>query len=88
MAEYIEREALIAKLCGDQCRCCPPPEEPCNNCYEVSTVANFPAADVAPVVRCRHCYAHGRCGAEKIYLSEGIEDPFCCRGARKEGNGE
>lgn len=49
MPEYIEREALIAELCKDQCRCTPPPDGPCANCYEVRKVAEFPAVEVAPV---------------------------------------
>lgn len=50
MAEYIEREALLEQICREQCRCNPPQDEPCVNCYEFSVVMNAPAADVAPVV--------------------------------------
>ena len=82
MAEYIEREAVkavVKRQLGAT--------ELFEGIFNADIDA-IPAADVAPVVRCRRCYAHGRCGAEKIYLGEGIEDPFCCRGARKDGNGE
>lgn len=83
MPEYIEKAQIV-----DWYRCYGQTDEPIPFETLVFDLRSMKAADVAPVVRCRHCYAHGRCGAEKIYLSEGIEDPFCCRGARKDGNGE
>ena len=43
----------------------------------------LPAADVAPVVFCRNCTAHNSCTAERNFLSEGITEPFCCRGNLK-----
>ena len=48
--------------------------------YELANTA----ADVAPVVFCKDCHAHTRCLAERVYKSEKIEKPFCCRG-RKDG---
>lgn len=39
------------------------------------------------VVFCEDCEAHGRCAAEQIYQSEGIEKPFCCRGKAGEQDG-
>ena len=45
-------------------------------------IAMAPAEAVSPVVFCDECYAHGLCLAEKIFLSEGIERPYCCRGNR------
>ena len=41
-----------------------------------------PAETVLPVVFCDECYAHGLCLMEKIFLGEGIEKPYCCRGNR------
>lgn len=49
-------------------------------------IKGVPSASVAPVIFCRECAHHGRCAAESIYLSEGIPEPFCCRGKPKEGS--
>lgn len=46
------------------------------------------AADVTPVVYCSKCLHHNRCIAESNYLSENIENPYCCRGKRKDGDGK
>ena len=32
------------------------------------------------VVYCRNCQSQDRCLMEKTFRSEGIEEPFCCRG--------
>ena len=39
------------------------------------------------VVMCAECASHGRCLQERIYMSENIPDPYCCRGKRKDGEG-
>lgn len=78
MAEYIEREALLKKMCA-ACR---------------EYVKNAPAADVAPVVRCKECKHRRLCGvAPFMYYScahsDGLadavqEDDFCSYGERKD----
>lgn len=51
MAEYIEREAALNKLCQDNCG--HDYNGKCYNCYTAAFIEQYPAADVAPVV-------HGR----------------------------
>lgn len=51
MAEYIEREAALNKLCRDNCG--HDYNGKCYNCYTAAFIEQYPAADVAPVV-------HGR----------------------------
>lgn len=81
MAEYIEREAFKQKyLC-------------CGYLPEMSEQEfdEFPAADVAPVVRCKDCiYTRKLYGA--LVCKYGTcsvcilrEDFFCANGERKEG---
>lgn len=54
MAEYIERDALLNKLCEENCnRTFEPGRATCANCYLGHVLSEAPAADVAPVV-------HGR----------------------------
>ena len=36
--------------------------------------------DDTEIVFCRNCRSHELCQMEKIFRSEGIEEPFCCRG--------
>ena len=55
-------------------------------CRFETAIKEAPAADVAPVIFCRQCAAHNRCAAEQNFLSEGIAEPFCCRGARTDGD--
>ena len=52
MAEYIEREAALNRLCQENCGH-DFVEGKCHNCYTGSFLTYIPAADVAPVV-------HGR----------------------------
>ena len=52
MAEYIEREAALNRLCQENCGH-DFVEGKCHNCYTGSFLTYTPAADVAPVV-------HGR----------------------------
>ena len=51
MAEYIDRETLLDELCRDNCE--RTYDGTCHNCRMTETIADFPSADVAPVV-------HGR----------------------------
>lgn len=51
MAEYIDRAALLNKLCGENChRDFEAERAGCENCYWANELAHAPAADVAPVV--------------------------------------
>lgn len=93
MAEYIEREALLAHLYSEQ-------DEPHDIAAEI---AAFPAADAAAVVRCKECRhllqvfkpeiekGGGICGkgyeTGKVegYLLRVKADDFCSYGEPKEG---
>ena len=44
MAEYIDREAALMKLMQDGC-----------SAKNLQSISDMPAADVAPVVRCKDC---------------------------------
>ena len=44
MAEYIKREAALMKLMQDGC-----------SAKNLQSISDMPAADVAPVVRCKDC---------------------------------
>ena len=54
MAEYIEREAALNKLCRDNCG--HDYNGKCYNCYAGAFIEQYPAADVAPVVHGRWEY--------------------------------
>ena len=103
MAEYFEREALIKKL-----RIMPIPKQAgsantwLDNCAAgvnaaIREVASFPAADVAPVVRCKDCKSsckdgNGRtCEGYWYELSEFAvpvkDDDFCSYGEPKMDGG-
>ena len=75
MAEYIEREAFKQKyLC-------------CGYLPEMSEKEfdEFPAVDVAPVVRCKDCIyrIEGRCFSRTSFLNAPADEPdnFCSWGA-------
>lgn len=94
MAEYIDREALIAEFkrlkLGE------------NSFIErvfadgvYAIIEPFPAADVAPVVRCKDCKYYYECGVnfcDRLGMDcPGDSDFFCSYGERKNGgdnNGE
>ena len=94
MAEYIERETLQAALVRKRCGVANQRyTEGWNDCLlrVKSMVSKAPAADVAPVVRCKDC-AHrtemGNCGHPRYH---GILPPahpydFCSYGARMNGD--
>lgn len=48
MNDYIERKALLDELCRDNCE--RTYDGTCHNCRMTETIADFPSADVAPVV--------------------------------------
>lgn len=103
MAEYIDREALIEKL-----RTMPIPKQAgrantwLDNCAAgvnaaIWEVASFPAADVAPVVRCKNCthYDLGVClkiysdgNAQKDSWQSRNPDDFCSYGAMMDGGAD
>lgn len=92
MAEYIDKKALLDEICRDNCE--RPYDGTCHNCRMTETIADFPAADVAPVVRCKNCTwhesAHGVCS---LTSNESIknfvhENDFCSYGERKEPGNE
>lgn len=82
MAEYIERETLLERAEYD-------------NNYRLiipaEAIKAAPAADVAPVVRCRDC-AHrtemGNCGHPRYHwiLPSAYPYDFCSYGERKEND--
>ena len=85
MAEYIDRE----EYCEKHCRCsneyCECHGLPC--CHRASCpIWKVPAANVAPVVRCRHCrsYNKPRPGWCSVHLDREGPDDFCGYGKRNE----
>lgn len=78
MAEYIDRE----EYCEKHCRCS---NEYCDK--ESCPIWEAPAADVAPVVRCRNCAnfrqnAHGVCYCNEYGGAITPED-YCSRAVRE-----
>ena len=53
MVEYIERAALLNEFCRDNCE--RQYDGTCHNCRMTDTIADFPAAEVVEVIRCREC---------------------------------
>lgn len=80
MAEYIEREAVIDLITRRY-------ENPEICTQEINSI---PAADVAPVVRCKDCKFHEDEEIGMVYCPNTIggwieEDWFCADGERKDG---
>lgn len=94
MAEYIERAAIMEfPIRKDHCD-----KEHANEHFifgiesVLEYVQNLPAADVAPVVRCKDCKHHYDCG---IHFCNrlGMDCPddsdfFCSYGERKDGDSD
>lgn len=79
MAEYIDRE----EYCEKHCRCS---NEYCDR--ESCPIWKAPAADVAPVVRCKDCkYNIGtkKCLNPDSFFAVPKDDDFCSYGERKDG---
>ena len=85
MAEYIDRENYCKNICH------------CDNEYcdkESCPIWEAPAADVAPVVRCKDCaYSYedigGRTCSHGVCVDCIVPDDFCCAyGKREENNNE
>ena len=97
MAEYIEREALMRRIKEIHCAECDSYHGVrCRACWVDDTldyIDSEPAADVAPVVRCKDCkhYYMGVClkiysdgnAHQEAWQSRKPED-FCSYGERKE----
>ena len=97
MAEYIEREALMRRIKEIHCAECDSYHGVrCRACWVDDTldyIDSEPAADVAPVVRCRDCkhawihpcgyvYCH-RDGRNAYEMTFNL-DSFCSYGERKD----
>ena len=85
--EYISREAALKYIKSEQCRTCSDIGL-CGNCavlVAVKLLEKVPAADVAPVVRCRDCIyrIEGRCFSRTSFLNAPAVEPdnFCSWGA-------
>ena len=85
MAEYIDRNALLKDICGND----PSHMED----YYFNAIANAPTADVVEVVRCKDCkyWAEEKdfgmfCSHWGSTLAESQEDDFCSYGERKNPN--
>lgn len=83
MAEYIERGMAIAKLTALEIA------EPCATLTDARwLLADMPAADVAPIVRCEKCMYHTDELPGVVYCSHEIggwvlNEHFCPRGKRR-----
>lgn len=53
----------------------------------VGDIDDAPTIDAVPVVRCKDCVLHGNCLTEDTFDLCRIENPFCCGGKRKDGDG-
>lgn len=74
---YISREAALMKLMQDGC-----------SAKNLQSISDMPAADVAPVVRCRDCKhrtEYGNCGhpRQKGVLPSAYPYDFCSYGDRR-----
>lgn len=91
MAEYIEREAALALVRPDA------PEDE-KTAVTIATakklvrsiVRRTPAADVVPVVHCRHCrsYNKPRLGWCSVHLDREGPDDFCSYGVMMDGDSD
>ena len=91
MSEYIEREALQTALVRKRCGFANQRyTEGWNDCLlrVKSMVSKAPAADVAPVVHCRHCrsYNKPRLGWCSVHMDCEGPDDFCGYGVRMDGD--
>ena len=83
MAEYIDRGTAIAKLTALEVT-----EPNATMTSAKRMLADIPAADVVPVVRCKDCkYNRGskKCLNPDSFFAVPKDDDFCSYGERKEG---
>lgn len=100
MDEYIKRDAAIAIIEEKQKELCPVGRYGRGYVYGsdrdkydawdeiVDALENIPAADVAPVVRCKDCkYNRGskKCLNPDSFFAVPKDDDFCSYGERKDG---
>lgn len=94
MADCIEREAVIDRLKRNLGACNPGSFS--ELCYRdaIETVKRSPAADVAPVVRCKDCKYRiykdmgeeiGEIGGCALFNCAMTNDDFCSYGEKKDG---
>mgnify|MGYP004640604175 CR=1 FL=1 len=104
MAEYVEREALLAHIkdlptwWADAGGYYSGAQKLPDGLFEpediIASIENAPAADVAPVVRCRECkyYDPEDWGGITCKADGGMTDPdddsFCSQGERGESNAD
>lgn len=100
MAEYVEREALIAWLKRIQLKDLSDGRGLCRVIFEedfkhaIRTLPDGAIADVAPVVRCRDCKHSyvtigARCCSYGAFYDVAVPDDFfCAYGKREENNNE
>ena len=81
MNEYIKRETAIKRVMETKW------ESGSDGAAAMEIVAATPAADVAPVVRCKVCrsYNKPRAGWCEVHLDREHPDDFCSYGERREG---
>lgn len=78
MPEYIKREAALMKLMQDGC-----------SAKNLQSISDMPAADVAPVVRCKDCKhswedISGLCCSHGVCVDLTVPgDFYCAYGERK-----
>ena len=84
MDEYIKREAVIEAIMSE------PPDAHYPQWY-VDKIKSIPAADVAPVVRCKDCRWRGREDCAMFYRCEcgeqhtwETDNDFCSWGERRD----
>ena len=77
MSEYIDKKALLDEICRDNCE--RSYDGTCHNCRMTETIADFPAADVAPVV-------HGRWEYDQNATDWGIGGYVCSVCKNKNNN--
>ena len=90
--EYIDRDALRQAVQESQHNN-PHPRgmahiaHDCEHAHFVAMIARFPAADVAPVVRCKNCrsYNKPKTGWCEVHLDREHPDDFCGYGEQKDG---
>ena len=92
MSEYIDREAAI-EICEAEYQA---RLRMCDYCGDTvawnigSEIKALPAADVAPVVHCRHCrsYNKPRLGWCSVHMDREDPDDFCGYGVRMDGDSD
>lgn len=97
MAEYIKREAAIKAMEKADCTLISSDADDCKADYLREIIESVPAADVAPVVRCKDCihYDLGVClkiysdgNAQKDSWQSRNPNDFCSYGERRDGGAD